>query len=56
LRIDVLLAVRGVQLVELRLQAPLAVEGLDDRHPGDRFRDLRGHRGDPVARLDERDV
>ena len=34
----------------------LAVERLHDRHPGDRLGDLRGHRADPVALLDERDV
>src|SRR2546423_472826 len=56
LRVDVLLAIRRVQLVELVLEAALAVERLHDRHAGDRLRDLRRHDGDAIARLDERDV
>ena len=56
LRVDVLLAIRGVELVELMLEAPLAVERLHDRHAGHRFGDLRRHDPDAIARLDERNV
>src|ERR1700730_2171708 len=56
LRVDVLLAVRRIQLVELRLERALAVEGLHDRHAGNRLRNLCGDDRDAVARFDERDV
>ncbi len=56
LRVDVLLAVCDVQLVELRLKGALPVERLHDRHPRDGLGDLRRDRGDAVARLDQRHV
>ncbi len=56
LHVGRLLAVRVVELVELGLEAALAVERLHDRHPRDRLRDLRRHRRDPVPLLDVRSV
>ena len=52
LRVRVRLAVRVVQLVELALEAALAVERLDDRHPGDGLGELRRHPRDPVSHLE----
>ena len=56
LRVGVRDAVRLVQLLELALEGPLAVERLHDRHAGDRLGELRGDGGDPRADVRERRV
>ena len=56
LRVDVRDAVRLVEVAELALERALAVERLDDRHPGDRLGELRRHGRDARAHVGERDV